>query len=129
MISIFFQNYYDDNNHLLFIFNVISLLQVRGFKANEILERGLKVKEFELKKKNFSNTGCFGFGITEHIDLGLKYDPATGIFGMDFYVVLIRPGYRVARRKIQPNRIGLKHRVTKEDAISWFQNKYEGIVL
>ena len=93
------------------------------------MERGLKVKEFELKKKNFSSTGCFGFGITEHIDLGLKYDPATGIFGMDFFVVLIRPGYRVARRKIQPNRIGLKHRVTKEDAIAWFQNKYEGIVM
>ena len=55
------------------------MLQVRGFKANEILERGLKVKEFELKKKNFSNTGCFGFGITEHIDLGLKYDPGTGM--------------------------------------------------
>jgi hypothetical protein len=36
------------------------------------------VKEYELKKKNFSATGCFGFGITEHIDLGLKYDPATG---------------------------------------------------
>lgn len=52
--------------------------QVRGFKANEILERGLKVKEFELQQKNFSSTGCFGFGITEHIDLGLKYDPATG---------------------------------------------------
>ncbi len=102
---------------------------MRGFKANEILERGLKVKEFELKKKNFSNTGCFGFGITEHIDLGLKYDPATGIFGMDFYVVLIRAGYRVARRKIKPGRIGVKHRVTKEDAISWFQTKYEGIVL
>ena len=52
--------------------------QVRGFKANEILDRGLKVKEYELKKKNFSNTGCFGCVITEHIDLGLKYDPATG---------------------------------------------------
>lgn len=102
---------------------------VRGFKANEILERGLKVKEFELKKKNFSNTGCFGFGITEHIDLGLKYDPGTGIFGMDFYIVLIRPGYRVARRKIRPGRIGLKHKVTKSDAIDWFQQKYEGIVL
>jgi large subunit ribosomal protein L11e len=51
---------------------------VRGFKANEILDRALKVKEYELKKKNFSDTGCFGFGITEHIDLGLKYDPATG---------------------------------------------------
>lgn len=53
---------------------------VRGFKANEILDRALKVKEYELKKKNFSATGCFGFGITEHIDLGLKYDPATGKF-------------------------------------------------
>jgi large subunit ribosomal protein L11e len=102
---------------------------VRGFKANEILDRALKVKEYELKKKNFSNTGCFGFGITEHIDLGLKYDPATGIFGMDFFIVLIRPGYRVAKRKIMPGRIGTKHRVTKEDAMNWFQQKYEGILL
>lgn len=52
--------------------------QVRGHKALEILERGLKVKEYELKRKNFSNTGSFGFGIQEHIDLGLKYDPSTG---------------------------------------------------
>ena len=102
---------------------------VRGFKANEILDRGLKVKEYELKKKNFSSTGCFGFGITEHIDLGLKYDPSTGIFGMDFYVVLIRAGYRVARRKIKPGRIGLKHKVTKAEAMKWFQAKYEGIIL
>merc|ERR1712032_155095 len=42
---------------------------VRGEKASEILERGLKVKEYELKRRNFSETGNFGFGITEHIDL------------------------------------------------------------
>ena len=30
---------------------------VRGAKALEIIERGLKVKEYELKKSNFSNTG------------------------------------------------------------------------
>lgn len=36
------------------------------------------MKEYELKRKNFSNTGSFGFGIQEHIDLGLKYDPSTG---------------------------------------------------
>mmetsp|Transcript_27526 Transcript_27526/g.19921 ORF Transcript_27526/g.19921 Transcript_27526/m.19921 type:complete len:174 (+) Transcript_27526:40-561(+) len=102
---------------------------VRGEKAKEILDRGLKVKEYELKRKNFSNTGCFGFGINEHIDLGLKYDPSTGIFGMDFFVVLIRPGYRVARRKHCPGRIGLHHRVTKDDAVAWFQQKFEGIVL
>jgi large subunit ribosomal protein L11e len=44
---------------------------VRGDKAEEILDKGLKVKEYELKKKNFSNTGNFGFGINEHIDLSL----------------------------------------------------------
>lgn len=58
---------------------------VRGPKAEEILERGLKVKEYELKKQNFSETGNFGFGISEHIDLGIKYDPGIGIYGMDFY--------------------------------------------
>ncbi len=30
---------------------------IRGDKAQDILERGLRVKEMELRKKNFSNTG------------------------------------------------------------------------
>ena len=87
------------------------------------------MKEYELLRKNFSDTGNFGFGITEHIDLGIKYDPSTGIFGMDFYVVLERPGYRVSRRRRTANRVGAPHRVTKEDAIKWFQTKFEGVVL
>ncbi len=37
-------------------------------KAKEILEKGLKVKEYELHKGNFSEMGNFGFGIQEHID-------------------------------------------------------------
>merc|ERR1712198_699592 len=57
---------------------------VRGPKAEEILEKGLRVREYELKRENFSATGNFGFGIQEHIDLGIKYDPSIGIFGMDF---------------------------------------------
>ncbi|XP_072404521.1 large ribosomal subunit protein uL5 isoform X1 [Chiloscyllium punctatum] len=59
---------------------------VRGAKAEEILEKGLKVREYELRKNNFSDTGNFGFGIQEHIDLGIKYDPSIGIYGLDFYV-------------------------------------------
>jgi large subunit ribosomal protein L11e len=102
---------------------------VRGELANEILDRGLKVKEYELLKRNFSDTGNFGFGIQEHIDLGIKYDPSTGIYGMDFFVVLTRPGARVARRKMRQTRVGAPHRLHKEDAIKWFQTKYEGIVL
>mmetsp|Transcript_19952 Transcript_19952/g.32731 ORF Transcript_19952/g.32731 Transcript_19952/m.32731 type:complete len:181 (+) Transcript_19952:43-585(+) len=102
---------------------------VRGDKAQELLERGLKVKEFELRKKNFSDGGNFGFGIQEHIDLGLKYDPSTGIYGMDFYVVLTRPGKRVSGRRSRKGKIGRNHLVTKEDAIRWFQTTYDGIVL
>merc|ERR1711907_453312 len=102
---------------------------VRGDKAEELLKRGLRVKEFELRKKNFSNDGNFGFGISEHIDLGIKYDTNTGIYGMDFFVVLCRKGYRVAKRKLRQNRVGTKHRITKAESIQWFQKQYDGIVL
>ncbi|URE10438.1 ribosomal L5P family C-terminus [Musa troglodytarum] len=182
---------------------------VRGDKAMHLLESGLKVKEYELLRRNFSDTGCFGFGIQEHIDLGIKglqlppplmdaseafsgpppmtsssaafaaiaiavrnflrcrcyrpkllpplllseasfiaivvirsflyrhchcpkvpsYDPSTGIYGMDFYVVVERDGYRVSRRRRCKSRVGIQHRVTKEDAIKWFQVKYEGVIL
>ncbi|XP_003516180.1 60S ribosomal protein L11-like, partial [Cricetulus griseus] len=44
---------------------------VHGAKAEEILEKGLKVQECELQKNNFSDTGNFGFGIQEHIDLDI----------------------------------------------------------
>merc|ERR1711959_162461 len=103
---------------------------MRGEKAEEILERGLKVKEYELKKKNFSATGNFGFGIMEHIDLGLKYDPSTGIYGMDFYVVMKRAGgMRIAKRRARKGRIGLAHKVTKPETQQWFKDKYEGVLL
>ncbi len=39
------------------------------------------MKEYELLRRNFSDSGNFGFGINEHIDLGIKYDPSTGIYG------------------------------------------------
>lgn len=101
---------------------------VRGPKAEEILEKGLKVKEYELRKKNFSDTGNFGFGIQEHIDLGIKYDPSTGIYGMDFFVHLARPGGRIARRKRATGRIGSGHKLCKTDGMKWFQQKFDGLI-
>merc|ERR1712157_712065 len=89
---------------------------VRGAKAEEILERGFKVKEYELRKENFSANGSFGFGIQEHIDLGIKYDPSIGIYGMDFYVVMKRPGYSITQRRRCKARVGFSHKLTKEDA-------------
>ena len=156
-----------------------------------------------------------GFGINEHIDLGIKYDPSSGIYGasrvpdgnfcitaasapcdtrperapellianwtcifacqivyepgaigmlaasrrplnfvlcwarhgldttttrlkhsclfffsgMDFFVVLERPGFRIAKRHRCQAKIGFQHKLTKEDAMKWFQTKFEGIIL
>jgi hypothetical protein len=69
-------------------------------------------------------SSCFLF-----VSLCFRYDPSTGIYGMDFYVVLERPGYRVGRRRRCKARVGIQHRVTKEDAMKWFQVKYEGVIL
>ena len=103
---------------------------MRGEKAEEILERGLKVKEYELRKGNFSATGNFGFGIQEHIDLGLKYDPSTGIYGMDFYIVMKRAGgMRISKRRARKGRIGLNHKIVKSETQQWFKDKYEGVLM
>lgn len=118
---------------------------VRGPKAEEILERGLKVKEYELRKRNFSETGNFGFGISEHIDLGIKYDPGIGIYGMDFYCCMTRPGERVAKRRRCQTRVGASHRIKRDETVKyvtaaccastdtdpnrrWFKSRFEGIV-
>lgn len=96
---------------------------VRGPKAEEILERGLKVKEYELRKRNFSETGNFGFGISEHIDLGIKYDPGIGIYGMDFYCCMTRPGERVARRRRCKSKVGTSHKINQVETIkvrNWY---------
>ena len=110
-------------------YNAVDITTDHAMFFHESQESGLKVKEFELLKRNFSATGNFGFGISEHIDLGIKYDPSTGIYGMDFYVVLERPGYRVARRRKQQKKIGKSHKLTKTDAMKWFQTTFDGVIL
>ena len=42
---------------------ISAYVTVRGTKAYDIIERGLKCKEYELNASNFSATGNFGFGI------------------------------------------------------------------
>ncbi len=102
---------------------------VRGKKAEDLLKLGLKVKDNELKPGCFSSTGNFGFGITEHIDLGMKYDPSTGIYGMDFFVVLCRKGRRITRRKHQQARLGNFQKVTRDDAKKYFVEKLGGTLV
>merc|ERR1712080_588658 len=110
-----------------------SRLTIRSFgirrkeKALKILEDALKIKEFELKESQFSD-GVFGFGIEEHIDLGMKYDPEIGIFGMDFSVVVSRKGQRVSKRKRCRSKIGNKHKVKKAELVEYFKKTFDGVV-
>jgi inhibitor of KinA sporulation pathway (predicted exonuclease) len=48
---------------------------------------------------------------------------------VDFYVILARPGSRVTKRKRCRSVLGLHQKVTKQQAIKWFKEKYEAVVL
>lgn len=73
--------------------------------------------------------GNFGFGIEEHIDLGIKYDTNTGIFGMDFYVILTRAGKRVKTRKHASGKYGNFQRISADEAKQWFTEKMAGTIV
>lgn len=82
--------------------------------------------------------------------MNIKYDPSIGIYGsmapflspsisrdgsltlfstVDFYVILGRPGGRVTKRKRCRSKLGVHQKVTKEEAVKWFKEKYEAVVL
>lgn len=100
---------------------IAARVTIRGELAHKILALALRSKEGELADRNFSSSGSFGFGIQEHIDLDIiKYDPAIGIYGMDFFVCLVRKGFRTSRKKYKRSRLGLHHKIDKETAKAWF---------
>lgn len=88
-------------------------------------------RQFEIINQliNLFSTGNFGFGIEEHIDLGIKYDTNTGIFGMDFYIILGRPGKRVNRRKHAKGKFGNFQRISADEAKQWFTEKMAGTIV
>ncbi len=63
------------------------------------------------------------------LDLGIKYDPYTGIYGMDFFTLLSRRRKRVCHRKHQKSRIGNFQKVSRHDAEKWFVEKLGGTLI
>ncbi len=98
---------------------------LRKAKAEEFLKKAFAAIDYKIKKESFDNEGNLSFGIKEHIDIpGMKYDPKVGIFGMDVCITMERPGHRVKRRRIKREKIPHNHRVTKEESIEFFKNKF-----
>lgn len=98
---------------------------LRGTEAEAFLKTAFGIEENKLRASQFDRSGNFAFGISEHTDFpGMKYDPTIGIYGMDVTVTLERPGYRVSKRKIEQRDMSKKHRLTRDDAVSFVKQKF-----
>jgi large subunit ribosomal protein L5 len=101
-----------------------TMVTLRSNEAMEFLKRIMEAKKNTIKSSSFDNSGNLSLGIHEHIDIpGTKYNPDIGIFGMDICSSLTRPGYRISKKR-NPSKIGRKHKITKEDAISFFKKSF-----
>jgi large subunit ribosomal protein L5 len=102
-----------------------AVVTMRRDTAVDFLKRVIAAKKNMLKASSFDNYGNISVGIHEHIDIpGTKYNPDIGIFGMDVNVVLIRPGFRIARKSRKSAKIGKHHRISKEEAMEFFRQEF-----
>ena len=101
-----------------------TMVTLRRDDAANFLKRIIESKRNLIKSSSFDNNGNLSIGIREHIDIpGTKYNPDIGIFGMDVCSSLTRPGYRVAKKR-NSSKIGRNHKITKEEAMDFFKNKF-----
>lgn len=92
----------------------------------DLLTRFLKAKNNTLKESQLDDNGNVSFGIHEYIDIpGVTYNPEVGIMGFEVCVTLKRPGFRVKVRKIQKRKIKKSHRISKQDAITFMNEKFQ----
>jgi large subunit ribosomal protein L5 len=99
---------------------------LRGKKAHDFLVKAFEAVDNEVSPRKFDREGNLSFGIKEYIEIpGTKYDPKIGVFGMDVCVNLERPGYRIKRRCYKQRKVPEKERITKEESMKFFSEKYK----
>jgi len=98
------------------------VVTLRRERAMNFLKMFFEALGWRIKRSSFDDYGNVSVGIKEHIAFpGVKYDPDLGIFGMDVAITLERPGFRVMRRKRKRSTIPRRHRISKEEAIAFFE--------
>lgn len=104
---------------------IACLVTLKKEKASEFLKRALKAIDNKISKERLDQYGNFSFGIKEHIDIpGTRYVPELGIHGMDVSVTLSRYGQRVKSRHRAKSRVGAKHRLRPEEAITFIKDEF-----
>jgi large subunit ribosomal protein L5 len=93
---------------------------LRGKDAEQFLVEALKTRENKMADYSFDDEGNLSFGIPDHtLFKDQKYDPSIGIFGMDICITIEKPGYRVKHRRINRRKIPHRHRVTREETMTY----------
>ena len=97
---------------------------LRGERAESFLADALSLAD--LRRSQFDETGNVSFGIAEHTDFpGQEYDPTIGIYGLDVTINMVRPGYRVSKRRVATRSIPARHRLTPDDAIAYLEAAFD----
>jgi large subunit ribosomal protein L5 len=99
---------------------------LRGEAADVFLKAALEIRNNRLPGYSFDPRGNVSFGIQDYTDFpGMKYDPEVGVFGMDVAVSLQRPGFRIARRTVRARKIPRRHRVNREEGMTFMKDRYK----
>jgi large subunit ribosomal protein L5 len=103
---------------------IATKVTIRGKKAEELLDRLFIGVDKKISESKFDKFGNLSFGIPEYINIpDVQYDVDVGIIGFDVAVTLERAGYKIKRRRLK-NNIPARHRITKEEAIKFIQDKF-----
>jgi large subunit ribosomal protein L5 len=103
---------------------------LRHEEAEEFVKTALWTRENRLAEYSFDPEGNFSFGVQDYTDFpGMKYDPDIGIFGLDVSVSLVRPGRRVARRRVMRRRVPASHRITRQEGIEFVRERFNAEVV
>jgi large subunit ribosomal protein L5 len=104
---------------------IATKVTVRGKNAESLLKRLLSAVDNIVYERSFDKMGNLSFGIRSYIDItDMKYDPSTGIFGLDVSVSFKRKGYSIKLRRRKPSKIGSSQLVTSADTKKFLKEKY-----
>lgn len=99
---------------------------LRGQESEELLKRLFMAVENRVKPGQFDQEGNLSFGIGEYTHIpDVRYDPAIGVMGLNICITLKRKGgYRTKRKSYKSAKVGIKHRISNEEAQEFFKNKF-----
>lgn len=99
---------------------------LRGEAAESFIKRALYTRLSKIHSWSFDNQGNLQFGVVDHTTFeGERYDPETGVFGMDVAITLEKPGHRIKHRRLLTRKVPMRHRVTREESMAFLTKKFD----